>query len=255
MGPDPCSRARRRCGGTGAVGGPGPTGLREIPVIGAVRIRTGIGPDANPASRRPPPVGDGAGARFAVSARPALRGTKSAGPRARSRSREGNESPPRDAAEALDALLDPAGPVHPALRVQAADLRVRGRCGRGRGTACFGRGTAPAAPAAPGEAGEAGEAGPRIAARAPVLVEDGRLSWPEAGGVPPRGATPFGPRVPKATTLRSASPCPDSRCSHTTRRDMTRRSPAGAMTRSPRRGPPGCCAPGDTRVRGLKSSP
>ncbi len=56
---------------------------------------------------------------------------------------------------------------------------------------------------------------------------DGRPDDVPPGGVTfpavlSRRATSFDPRVPKATTLWSATrPCANSRCSHTTRRDMT----------------------------------
>ncbi|WP_436888511.1 hypothetical protein [Nocardiopsis dassonvillei] len=98
-----------------------------------------------------------------------------------------SEDLPADVADALDAVLDPADPVHAVLRVQAGRMRVGRRCGCGCGTAHFEPvgGTAPAEPVP-------GEAGLRIAVQALlydgdggcpgellVFVRDGRLAWVE----------------------------------------------------------------------------
>lgn len=90
-------------------------------------------------------------------------------------------------AEALEALLDPADPVHAVLRAQAGRVRVGGRCGCGCGTADFEpvEGADPAEPV-PGEAGlriavqallftEGGECPGELL----VFVRDGYLAWLE----------------------------------------------------------------------------
>ncbi|MGQ4270652.1 hypothetical protein [Nocardiopsis changdeensis] len=97
------------------------------------------------------------------------------------------EDLPADVAGVLEAVLDPADPVHAALRAQAGRMRVGLRCGCGCGTADLEavEGVAPAEPVP-------GEAGLRIAVQALlyegdggcpgevlVFVRDGRLAWVE----------------------------------------------------------------------------